>query len=118
MSIDQFGMWCGRLIHYRTGKTFASPAAPLRDRATGQRHKGTGFTPSTEIEGVAALPVTIRLRASSSRLQQEFPLLYILPARHLHYELRWGYLSLRPCQGRGRARDAPLRQNRAFGRSP
>jgi hypothetical protein len=69
MNIDQFGMWCGRLIHHRTGKTFALPAAQLRDRVTGQRLKVAGFTPRAEIEGVAALPVTIRMRASSSRLQ-------------------------------------------------
>src|SRR5215471_12106504 len=105
MSIDQFGMWCGRLLHSRTRKTLASPAAPqLHDRAVGRHLTVAGFAPQTEIEGVAALLVATLMRARSSRRQREFPLLCILPAvRHWPCELRWGCPSLYPCQGRGRA---------------
>src|SRR6516225_12198567 len=119
MSIDQFDMWCGRLLHSRTGKSFASPAAPqLRNRTTGRRLRLAGFTPQAEIEGVGALLVTIRMLASPSRRQREFLLLCILPARHRPCDLRWGCPSLCPCQGRGRALDAPLGKNRPFWRDP
>jgi hypothetical protein len=116
MSIDQFGMWWGGLLHCRTGKAFASPAVPqLRDRATGRHLTVAGFPRHTEIDGVAALLVTIRMCACSSRRQREFPLLCILPTvRHRPCELRWGCPSLCPCQGRGRARNAPLGKNRPF----
>ena len=114
MSIDQFGMWCGRMIHYRTGKTFVTATAQLRDRATGHRHTVAGFTPRAEIERVAALPVTIRMRASSSRLQQNFPLLCILPARHRPSELRW---DIPPC-ALVKATDAPAAKNRGCSPRP
>jgi hypothetical protein len=73
-----------------------------------------GFTLQAEIAGVAALLVTIRMRASSSRRQRELPLLCILPARHRPYELRWGCPSLCPFQDRVHARDAPRGNNDSF----